>query len=260
MPTPDEEALARLRALKKRLAEADGLYDRFGDERLGGASSELKAEIARTPAHVLKADAIETQLHGLTVAVEDYIVARAAQFLPDVADLWATVRALPERAGKPETPAETPVIRCLNELQALGASEDDIRAAVLRAASLDSYQDPSISAQPRRGETPSARRDYAETLRRHVRDFLKKNAGQTSSGFTFNAGSDLVALITRWQRDFAAQTEADQRPDSYWARYYRQAILSDIAALRKIGRSEPDIEAIIRDAYEGKRPDRRSPR
>lgn len=234
MPTPpdDEDARLRdrLRALKAERDHSNDLYDRFGDERLGRRAPELDAEIAAMPEHILRADEIETKLRTLTYLVEDYLIARAAQFLPDVDDVWATVQALPERET-PETPAEKPVVRLVAELQALGAGEDDLRAAVERGAMLESYRNPR-APRWRERTTPGTYHDYSRTLRRNIGDFLKKG------GVLVQSSDQLVRLIAAWR-------SPDAPPADAMTRYYRQAILSAIAVLGKLGMSETDINAII---------------
>ncbi|MCC6802652.1 MAG: hypothetical protein IT319_07190 [Anaerolineae bacterium] len=234
MSTPPDDEDARLRdRLRKLKAERDhsnDLYDRFGDERLGGRAHQLDAEIAAMPEHIRRADEIDTQLRTLTYLVEDYLIARTAQFLPDVDDLWATVRTLPERQT-PETPAEKPVVGLLADLRSLGASEDDLRAAVERGAMLESYRNPR-AARWRERTTPGTYHDYSRTLRRNIGDFLKKG------GVTVHSSDQLVRLIAAWHSPDAPPAEA-------MTRYYRQAILSTIAVLRRLGMSEADINAII---------------
>ena len=232
---PDDEARARLRELKAERDHSNDLYDRFGDERLGGRARELDAEIAAMPEHILRADEIETKLQTLTYLVEDYLIARAAQFLPDVDDLWAVVQALPG-GNQPETPAETPVARLLADLRALGAGEDDLRAAVIKAAGLESYRNPRAPRWLSR-TTPGTYRDYTRTLRRNIGDFLKKG------GVSVTSSDQLIRLIAAWR-------SADTPPAGAMARYYRQAILSAVAVLRKLGASEANINAIIAEGYE----------
>lgn len=229
MTTPnDDDELKRLQALKAEQAHSSGLADRFDDPRLGSRASELKTEIERFPAHIRQADAINTALAALTNAVEDYLIARVAQFLPDVPDLWETVRRLPEKAEAPETPAEKPIVSLLAELHTLGADEGALQAAVLRAASLSSYRDSSARRR-------SGHKDYGRLLRENLTGFLKKQPQPNAAA--------LVALVTAWQRD-AASGE-----DNFWARYYRQSILSAIAVLRKLGSTDAELDALIREAY-----------
>lgn len=237
MSTPtDDDELKRLRALKAERAHSSGLADRFDDPRLGSRASELKAEIERFPAHIRQADAIDTALAALTNAVEDYLIARVAQFLPDVPDLWEAVKRLPEKAEAPETPAEQPIVRLLAELHALGADDAAMQAvmqaAVLRAESLDSYRS-AASRHPRK--------DYGRLLRENLTGFLKKQPQPSAAA--------LVATVAGWERVAALQRDAERGEDSFWTRYYRQSVLSAIAVLRKLGSSDAEIEAIISEAY-----------
>ena len=252
MSTPfDEELLRRLRELKAQQRHNEGLSDRFGDEQFSRHASEIAGEIAQFPPHILHADEIANKLQQFSYSVEDYLVARAAQFLPDVddADLWETVRGLPERVTR-ETPAETGVVHQLNELRRLGATEESIKAAVLRAASLDSYRDPRA---PRwlnhsgMGATP--RHDYSNVLRQHLRDYMQKGLPPADRS-SFQTASDLVRRIHLWRRDFDAQQPESADPSTFQARFYRQNILSAIAVLHKLGTSDADIDAIIAEAYD----------
>lgn len=235
MTTPnDDDELKRLQALKAEQAHSGGLADRFDDPRLGSRASELQAEIERFPAHIRQADAIDTALAALTFAVEDYLIARVAQFLPDVPELWETVRRLPEQTDKEETPAEQPVVRLLAELHTLGADEAALQAAVLRAESLDSYRNSSMRRR-------SGNKDYGRLLRENLTGLLKQQPQPSAAA--------LVALVAAWQRDAALQRDAERGEDSFWTRYYRQSVLSSLAVLRKVGSSDAELEALIREAY-----------
>ncbi|OWY58806.1 hypothetical protein B7486_77995, partial [cyanobacterium TDX16] len=59
----------------------------------------------------------------------------------------------------------------------------------------------------------------------------------------------LVATVTGWERVAALQRDAERGEDSFWTRYYRQSILSSIAVLRKLGSSDAELDALIREAY-----------
>ena len=139
----DDEARRRLRDLKRQLEQAEDLYDRFGDERVNRSTQKLQAEIDALPAHIRQEYEVEFKLQLLTRAVEDYLVARAAQFLPDVGDLWAAAQTMLERRDNPETPAEKPIVRLLDELRPLPASDADVKKAVLAAAALESFKQPA---------------------------------------------------------------------------------------------------------------------
>jgi hypothetical protein len=235
MTTPtDDDELKRLQALKAEQAHSSSLADRFDDPRLGSRASELQAEIERFPAHIRQADAIDTALAALTNAVEDYLVARVAQFLPDAPNLWETVRRLPEKAEAPETPAEKPIVSLLAELHALGADAAALQAAVLQAESLDSYRQPAARRR-------SGNKDYHRVLRENLTGILKQQPQPSAAA--------LVATVTGWERVAAGLRNAASGEDNFWTRYYRQSILSSIAVLRKLGSSDAEIEALISDAY-----------
>lgn len=236
MTTPnDADELKRLQALKAEQAHSSGLADRFDDPRLGSRASALQAEIERFPAHIQQADTITTALAALTNAVEDYLIARVAQFLPDVPDLWETVRLLPEKAEARETPAEKPVVRLLAELRALSADEAAIQAAVLRGESLDSYR------QPMARRSGGNAKDYHRVLRENLTGFLKQQPQPSAAA--------LVATVAGWERVAAGLRNAERDEDSFWTRYYRQSVLSAIAVLRKLGSGDTEIGTIIREAY-----------
>jgi hypothetical protein len=235
MTTPDdEEALRRLRSLKAELAHSSGLQDRFDDPRLGAGDEALKAEIASIPAHIRKLDQIETTLQRLTYAVEDYIIARVAQFLPDVPDLWEAVKTLPEKSAQRETPAEKPIVRLLDELHALGVEESAVKNAVQRGAALDSYKNPRTL---RPLEAVNTRKNYPRLLREHLIGFQKQQRQPSAAA--------LAAQVWAWQQE----TENASGENSSRARYYRQSILSDVAVLQRIGSSREAITGLIVDAY-----------
>src|SRR5204862_17595 len=145
-------------------------------------------------------------------------------FLPDVEDLWAAVEALPQRTTQ-ETPAETRVLRWLGALLTLGASEESIKTAVLRAASLDSYKDPRAPRwlnQTGLGATP--RHDYKQALSQQIRDYMKKGLSPADRN-SLQTSSDLVRRIAIWRRDFDVQKTEAGNPDSFMTRFYQQNIL-----------------------------------
>jgi hypothetical protein len=248
MSTPsDEELLLRLRALKEQQKHSEGLSDRFGDPQFDQHASKLAAEIAQMPPHILHAEEIADKLQWLSYSVEDYLIARTAQFLPDVEDLWATIEALPQRTTQ-ETPAEKSVLRWLGELRTLGASEESIKTAVLRSASLDSYKDPRAprwSTNSGMGATP--RHDYQQALRQHLRDYLQKGIAPADRN-SLQTSSDLVRRINQWRREAQSAEESDS--DSFMTRFYQQAILSAIAVLQKLDISDADIDALVAEAYD----------
>jgi len=231
MTPDDEDALRRLRSLKAALDHAYGLEDRFDDPRLGGSTESLKAEIASIPAHIRQIDQIETTLQLLTYSVEDYLVARVAQFLPDVPDLWETVKSLPEKTAPRETPAEKPIVRLLDELHMLGVEESAVKNAVLQSEALDSYKN------PRTLHRINPRKDYRVLLRRHLTDLLKQQPQPSASA--------LAAQVWAWQNSAENTTEED----AFRIRYYRQSILSAIAVLERLGSSREAINTLVMDAY-----------
>ncbi|MBI1256823.1 MAG: hypothetical protein GC204_05085 [Chloroflexi bacterium] len=245
MSTPsDEELLRRLRELKEQQRHNEGLSDRFGDEQFSRHASEIAAEIAQMPPHILHADEIADKLQQFSYSVEDYLVARAAQFLPDVDDLWETVRALPDRPTR-ETPAETSVVRWLTELRALGARDESLQAAVGRAASLDSYKNPRADRWLHStGLGASPRHDYPNVLRQHIRDYMKKGLDPSARNSLQTSG-DLVRRVNFWRRDPDAAESG-----SFQASFYQRNILSAIAVLKKLGTADAEIDAIIADAYD----------
>ena len=250
MSTPsDEEFLRRLQALKEQQKQSESLSDRFGDPQFDRHASEIAAEIARMPPHILHADEIAEKLQQLSYSVEDYLVARAAQFLPDVGDLWETVRGLPERSPR-ETPAETSVVRWLSELRVLGASEESIKAAVLQATSLESYKNPLA---PRwltnNGLSPTPRHDYPNVLHQHIRDYMK-NGLDSAARSSLQTSSDLVRRIGLWRHESDTSQAESSAAGSFQSRFYQQNILSAIAVLRKLGTSDSEIDLIIADAYD----------
>jgi hypothetical protein len=236
-PLTDEEYLRLLRDLKRQRQHVEDMHDRFDDDRLSGDTQRLEEEIARIPAHIRQADEREFKLELLTCAVEDTIVARAAQFLPDMGDLWAAVQAMPERRDKPETPAEAPVVSLLDEVRALGASDEQVKAAVLRAAALESYTSPLASKRYSGARRKNPPRDYHNVLRQQAGEFLKKRA------MPINSGAALVAIIEQWQR------EPESAEASFWTRFYSQSILSAIAVLRRLGASDGEINGLLQEAY-----------
>jgi hypothetical protein len=236
-PLTDEEYLKLLRDLKRQVQHVSDMHDRFDDARLSGDTQRLEAEIAKIPAHIRAMDDLELKLELLTCAVEDSIIARAAQFLPDVPDLWTAVQAMLERREKPETPAEKPVVSLLDEVRALGASDPQVKDAVLRAAALESYKSPLASKRYSGARRNNPPRDYQNVLRQQAGEFLKKRAMPISSG------AALVEVIQRWQR------EPESAEASFWTRFYSQSILSAIAVLRKLETSDAEINALLEEAY-----------
>ncbi len=243
----DDEARRRLRDLKQQLEHAEAMRDRFGDEWGSQTTQKLRAEIEALPVRVRQAEEAEFKLQLLTCAVEDYVIARAAQFLPDAGDLWAAVQAMPGRRDAPETPAEKPVVQLLDELRPLPASQDDIKKAVLKAAALEGYKQPvyrQLTGARRRNLPP----DYRQTLKRQVREFMAKvtREGAIRSGLPpLDSRRDLLALVREWER----QTPEEARGGTYWTRFARQTILSQINVLRRLGLSQAEIDGLIEEAF-----------
>lgn len=246
----DDEARRRLRELQRRRDEAEALYDRFGKAQFDTAAARLDAEIAEIPTHIRQEYEVELKLALLTRAVEDYVVARAAQFLLDVDDLWAAVQSMLERRDAPETPAEKPVVALLDELRPLPATDAQIKAAVLAGATLASYRDPAaFRQQQQRAARFKPPTDYRRNLQRQVAEFVRKVAqeGAVRAGLPpLNLSGDLIALVHTWQR----QTPDEARGGTYWSRYHRQAILSQMAVLRKLGLSDAEIDRLLAEGYD----------
>ncbi len=236
-PPTEEEYLRLLRDLKHKIEHAEDLYDRFGDERVISETQRLTEEIAKIPAHIREADALEFKLQLLTCAVEDYLVARASQFMPDVIDLWAAVQAMLERPDKPETPAEKPIISLLDELRPLAASDEQVKSAVLRAVALESYKTPLASRRYSGARRMKPARDYRLVLGQQVTAFLQKG------GLKISSGSGLVGLIKRWQG------EPEDPADAFMVRFYRQSILSAIAVLHTLDVGDEEINGLVLEAY-----------
>ena len=137
---------------------------------------------------------MDIALQRLTYAVEDYIIARVSQFLPDVPDLWATVKSLPETTGKRETPAELPIVRLLDELRGLGAEETAVKNAVMRGAALDTYKNPRTL---RRDVPVNTRKNYRAFLRQNLKGFLKQQPQPSADALT--------ATVTAWEENREAQ-------------------------------------------------------
>lgn len=246
----DDDARRRLRDLQRRLEQAEDLYDRFGDPRVDASIQRLHAEIAALPAHIRQEAEVGFKLELLTRTVEDYLVARAAQFLPDIVDadaVWAAVQALLEHRDAPETPAARPVVALLDELRPLPASDEAVRNAVRAAAALESFQQP-VYRQRSGARRMNPPRDYHQSLRQQVRAFLTKAAqeGASRSGLPpLDDSRALIALVRTWQE----QTPDEARAGTYWIRFARQAILSDANVLRRLGLSDAEINSLMEAAY-----------
>ncbi|MCK6580546.1 MAG: hypothetical protein L6Q98_20840 [Anaerolineae bacterium] len=223
----DHEARERLKTLNAALERENQLFDRFGSPDIQKRIDALEAEIAALPEHIRREDAIAAALKLLTEAAEDYLIDRQARLLAEPADLWEYMRSLTEGEG-----IASRVVKVQAHLRGLGASDEDMRSAVLPAADLERSKTQLFRFRKRLADAVTA---------------LGKLDAWTGDPVAVIATWDPAPLRAEADALLRAELRIERAGDPDQRRRLAQVrILGMIAVLRRLGRPQESIDATIR--------------